>query len=280
MTETGKASRRDLPAVQGLWIGDRLSTMERLSITSFLAHGHSYELYAYRQLGGVPAGTRVRDARAILPEEELFTFRNGSWAASADLFRFELLARRGGIWVDTDLVCVAPLTLAGELAFVEEPTADYAGVELCSGLLKAPPGHPALEWAAETCRRSKADVLAGKITWDLSTSIVETMVERFALERWVLPWRTLFTCSYRDWRSLIAADPVIAAGADYRPSGRLEELPGETLAVHLYQQMWSSEGQDKDAAYPPACLYEQLKRRFGLSPRRGAAVEAPAAGRS
>ena len=30
--------------VQGLWIGDRLSVMERLSIASFLRNGHQYHL--------------------------------------------------------------------------------------------------------------------------------------------------------------------------------------------------------------------------------------------
>jgi len=30
------------PLIQSLWIGDRLSTMERLCITSFLEHGHPF----------------------------------------------------------------------------------------------------------------------------------------------------------------------------------------------------------------------------------------------
>jgi len=55
--------------VQGLWIGDELSVMERLSITSFLAHDHRFDLYVYGSVRGVPEGTRLLDANEVLPRE-------------------------------------------------------------------------------------------------------------------------------------------------------------------------------------------------------------------
>jgi|ETNmetMinimDraft_26_1059896.scaffolds.fasta_scaffold323783_1 hypothetical protein len=42
--------------IQGLWIGERLRLNERLSIKSFLDHGHEYHLYAYDSIEGVPDG--------------------------------------------------------------------------------------------------------------------------------------------------------------------------------------------------------------------------------
>ena len=36
--------------VQGLWIGDKLSLMEQLSIQSFLKNQHDYYLYVYNAL--------------------------------------------------------------------------------------------------------------------------------------------------------------------------------------------------------------------------------------
>ncbi len=35
-----------------------------------------------------------------------------------------------------------------------------------------------------------------------------------------------------------------------------------THAVHLWNSMWALAGKDKDAVYPPECLYETLKRRY------------------
>lgn len=57
--------------IQSLWVHGRLSPMERLCIRSFLAHGHEFHLYAYGPLEGVPEGTRVVDAREILPEDRV-----------------------------------------------------------------------------------------------------------------------------------------------------------------------------------------------------------------
>ena len=35
-----------------------------------------------------------------------------------------------------------------------------------------------------------------------------------------------------------------------------------TYAIHLWNERWRAAGQDKNAAYPEGCLYEQLKRRY------------------
>ena len=39
--------------VQGFWQGD-FTTMERLCVKSFMAAGHSFELYSYEKLEGCP----------------------------------------------------------------------------------------------------------------------------------------------------------------------------------------------------------------------------------
>src|SRR5208337_1561570 len=54
--------------IQSLWIGDRLSTMEQMSILSYLQQGHEFHLYVYHPVADIPAGTTVRDANEIVPE--------------------------------------------------------------------------------------------------------------------------------------------------------------------------------------------------------------------
>src|SRR5688500_2143966 len=74
--------------IQGLWIGNTLSTMEKLSIASFLRHGHIYHLYSYNQLADVPTGAVVKDAREVLPESAIFQYRDRpSYAGFANFFR-------------------------------------------------------------------------------------------------------------------------------------------------------------------------------------------------
>src|SRR3954451_19785346 len=62
--------------IQTLWIGPELSTLERLSLRSFLAHGHEVCLYTYGEVRGVPAGGAVRDAAEILPAAAVFRYRD------------------------------------------------------------------------------------------------------------------------------------------------------------------------------------------------------------
>src|SRR5690349_14550149 len=95
-----------------LWIGDRFSTLERLCVASFLAHGHGVHLYAYGPVDGVPEGAQLRDAREILPAERIYTyasgFGQGSPSAFSNEFRYKLLRDRGGVWSDTDIACLRP----------------------------------------------------------------------------------------------------------------------------------------------------------------------------
>ena len=56
-----------LDIIQSLWIGDSLSVMERLSLSSFLKNGHEVHLYTYGGVKGVPAGVVVKDAAEIVP---------------------------------------------------------------------------------------------------------------------------------------------------------------------------------------------------------------------
>ena len=53
--------------IQGLWVGPKLSAMERMSISSFLQNGHDYHLYVYEEVKEIPPGTIVRDGNEILP---------------------------------------------------------------------------------------------------------------------------------------------------------------------------------------------------------------------
>ena len=73
--------------IQGLWIGKSLSKMEQLSIKSFLDNGHEYHLYTYSDVKNIPKGTVIKDGNEIITENQIFTYKNGSYSAFSNLFR-------------------------------------------------------------------------------------------------------------------------------------------------------------------------------------------------
>src|SRR2546430_12396904 len=128
-----------------LWIGERLSNLERLSIASFVANGNAVHLYTYGDVDRVPPGVVRCDANEILPESAVFTyvggFGKGSPSAFANGFRYKLLLERGGMYSDTDIVCLRPFAFAEEMpyAVASEPIPEPAGqVRLNGCFLKAP----------------------------------------------------------------------------------------------------------------------------------------------
>lgn len=94
--------------VHMLWIGGSLSNLEKISILSFLKNGFSVKLWTYGNVLGVPDGTIQHDARTVLPENRIFKYKNGSYAGFANLFRYAVLSKFGGLWADTDVICLIP----------------------------------------------------------------------------------------------------------------------------------------------------------------------------
>jgi hypothetical protein len=108
--------------VASLWVSGALGMIERLSLISFLAHGHTVTLYTYDEVSGVPAGVVVRDARAVLPEERMrdLRYRSGSYALGSNLFRYEMQRQSVGMWIDADVVALRPIRLTGDVVIGRE----------------------------------------------------------------------------------------------------------------------------------------------------------------
>ncbi len=89
--------------VQSLWVGDKLGDLEINCIKSHLRVGHIFILYVYNDVGNIPDGTIVEDGRDILHESYLGKGDNFGYYPFSDIFRFNLLYKKGGYWVDLDL---------------------------------------------------------------------------------------------------------------------------------------------------------------------------------
>ena len=86
-----------------LWIGEGFGAVERACLRSVLRQGHRLTLYCYSEPIGIPDDVELQDASAVLPESSIVRHRGGSVAPFSDWFRYELLKRGLGTWIDTDM---------------------------------------------------------------------------------------------------------------------------------------------------------------------------------
>jgi hypothetical protein len=129
--------------LQSYWSGAPLSLLERACLTSWVAFGSRVHLYTHDSIKGltsqIPDRIRpyvtVLDADAIVDRSRKFNYKGvapKSKRADAftalpfsDLFRYEMLRKVGGVWMDMDIVLIRPMpnrVLAAPYFFVSERT--------------------------------------------------------------------------------------------------------------------------------------------------------------
>jgi hypothetical protein len=109
-----------LKRLNTLWVGERLGYLEQLCLVSATAVGHSVTLYSYTpdNLKGAPDGIEIRDAREVMPEQRLLRYADsGSFALGSNFFRYELLAKNLGYWIDADIYVLKPLNFKQQYVF-------------------------------------------------------------------------------------------------------------------------------------------------------------------
>lgn len=250
------------------WHGRPLSRIERLSMASFVDNGHEVRLHAYDEVKGVPAGVQLVDASKTLPATAIFHHtQSGSIAAFADLFRYRLLYEQGGIWSDTDMICLQPLRYGTTEVF------GWMDSEIINNaLLGLPKGHAIAKWMAECCenpnrwlpydnsrtrrRKLKRRLLLnrrGNVAWgEYGPHGFTRAAHHFGLAERAQPFWHFYPLHYKVWRAAF--------------DGSLQdnpELVSNSKAIHLWNEMFRRErGFDKDGRFPSESLFERLWRRY------------------
>jgi len=250
---------RDRPIIQSLWIGDRLSALERLAISSFLSHGHAFHLYVYDEVADVPQGVVTKDAARIVPPDRIFKYRDfESYAGFSNLFRYRLLMEKGEYWVDCDVVCLAPFRRAPDYVFATElqevrSFRSKRKFAASNSVLKTPPGSGIITYCyEEAARRDPRDLVWG----ETGPALITTAVEKFGLKGYAARPSTFCPISFWEWERSISGS--LASSLKTRTKLAVCRSRG----VHLWQEMWRRNGVDKDAFFPDHSLFERLKRRY------------------
>jgi hypothetical protein len=260
-----------LPHCHSLWVGPRLSYLERLCLASAKAAGHQFTLWSYdpANLQGVPPGTDLRNAAEIMPMERLLRYRDtGSVALGANLWRIELLAQGYGCWVDMDFIFLKPFDFPGDYLFGWEHEnwinnavlMAPADSQMVAQLQTIPqPNRRPPWWGPKRSlhfywrRLTEGHIGLEDYPWGtFSAGLVTHVVKTCGLGSSAQPPDVFYPVRWKDARVL------------YEPAEVVEAMLSErTHAVH----MWHSRLHGlRDAPPPPGSFIDRMCRRFGVDP--------------
>lgn len=143
------------PALLTLWMSGALDWVSIACLKSAVKNGHEVDIYCYDDVPNIPKGVTQKDARTIIPEEEIFYYdgisqpqRLGSPAPFSDAFRYRSQQQERGVWMDSDMYFLReidlspPMILAWEKPKNPDPNASWFGNLVGNAMMKVPPQSP------------------------------------------------------------------------------------------------------------------------------------------
>jgi hypothetical protein len=233
------------------WHGRSLGPYQLVGLRSFVDRGHQIELYTYDNEIGVPDWIVRKDANEIWPTDRVLQYRNdigrGSFALHANLFRYALLFKLGGWWIDVDVVLLHS-ELPQQETFFSMETRDP--VRATFSALKFPAGHPAMMEALKKCEASAEAPLYGETGADLFTD----MVAKYDLAHFGQALEMTFPISALEVPRLF--DPAQCA--------QLQNQCANSTFLHLFNETWRRAGIPNYLGPPEGSFIDHLLQIHGF----------------
>ena len=291
-TRRSKGHKKAPTHLQTFWTGNPLSRMERAALQSFVNVGHPITIYTYNPLTefkkSVPRhkDIHVRDAREILPEAAMFQYAGRqvegvrpnafSFLPFSDLFRFTMLHRNGGAWMDLDIFLLKPIPpkiLASPYAFSSERTIQKGAYKMASpeivdmGYIQVPsPGDPLMSWILS---QIPSGLLELKSPFDYM-NLYRKGIKHLGLERYILPAEAFLPLNWWDVKDSFGPGAGLA-DACYRGKYGTEPFcvshlkRASVLGVHWFRAIVRKKGLPYERAANRVVtdnLYEALIRKI------------------
>jgi len=226
-----------------LWIGGKLSTMEKLALRSHLKVGHECHLWTYGDAEGVPNGIVVEDGNEILSKDEIFVYQTsegkGSVSAFSNLFRYKLIYERGGWWCDTDVVCLKEFNFDTDYVLSSEATRK-GHAQTASCVFKCPRKSDLMKYCLDVVYSKERE----KLVWgEIGPLLINEASIMTGTDRYCQPPSTFCPIHWFDAPKIVTEN---------RP------IP-DSHAIHLWNEIWRRESINKDGNHPAHCVYERLK---------------------
>ena len=234
--------------IQSLWIGESLSPMEILCIRSYIANGHEFHLYVYDNVLNIPEGVEVKDANEIIPQDKIYVDAFGGYVNLSNQFRYTMLYKLGGWWVDMDTVCLKPFVFEEDFVFSSETSDPYNRILVNTTYIKSIPGAKFLKDCLDFLEYRGHE----NIHWgELGVNLISRMIFRNNLGKYVRSPEYFCPLSGYQLNRLIKESD--------------EHIPESAYAIHWWHELWRRGKIDKSGQFPESSWYEQLKRKYKVT---------------
>lgn len=231
-----------------LHVGGPLRLWDRCCLQSFADHGHEIIVFGYERFD-VPRGVRWAPAQDIVADEERVDFFQkapGAISRFSNLFRYLLLEKHGGWWVDTDVLCQSETVPDDDIVLGwEEQTA------VGTGIMRMPVAYPLLPCAIDFSRAN--------VTVDIwaytGPQLLTKLVGEFGIADRVWPADRLYPLHWRAAFGLV--DPA------KRES--IERIASQTPLLHLWHSIFRRAGFQTNFMPPAGSFLADAFFRHGGS---------------
>ena len=225
-----------------LWVGDPLTKLQIIALSSFVYHKHDITLFVYDLDIEVPHGVKKEDARLIMAEEEIFTVQN-QFAAFSDLFRYQMINKTGLAWVDADTIC-----LTSDWNFKDNTYAGFEKDMVVGGVLSLPQNSEALRYLI----KKSTTFDKTKINWiDVGPALVDKTFRKYGLMEYVYDQETFCGIHFSEWKKL------------WNPKNlkEMKQLERRGKSISIYNSMVTRSEIDKNIL-PKGSAMDYFYRKF------------------
>ncbi len=227
------------------WHGSQLGPYQLMGMRSFVDHGHVVELFTYDPTIAVPEWIVRRDANEIWPTDHVLSYRNGvscgGFALHANLFRYAMLHRLGGWWIDLDVILLQQELPAQDIFFSLE---SVDPMRATNSVLKFPAGHPLLSDCVARCVAAGESPLYG----ETATVLFTEMVSKYRIACHGRSRDTTYPLSALD----------VPAMFDPAQRDQLHARCENATFVHLFHEKWRRAEIPGDLGSPAGSFIDDL----------------------
>jgi hypothetical protein len=231
--------------VRSFWQG-QISPYESLCLATFIAAGIDVEVFCEGAVDGLPEGVRRRNSREIL-DRDVSYYRHEpdgpSPALHSNHFRYALLERLGGWWIDADVMLTAKFLPNADI-FVARQTDQ----ELNVAVMRFPAGHPLMAAA----RGHTAGVLDHAHWGETGPRLLTALQPLYGADIVVAPQVTAYAIETEEFEKFFLPEAF----------EEVEERTKNSVFVHLWNEMWRRAGIPKTVAPPKGSWLDRMFERY------------------
>lgn len=207
--------------VSTLWVGNPMSPVELMCVSTFLRKGFVVEVFTDNQDLNAPVGTIIRSFEDVMPDRSIFENPNepGTYANFADIFRYRLLRDQNTTWIDTDVTLLADDLPRRDTLFGLENA-----YHIAIGVLRFPTGSILPHRLYDVA--TSVDPIT--VSWgQTGPKLLTTLVDELGLRSLAQPINVFYPVHFRD------------AWMFYDPASRraVQKLCNQSSTVHLWSEI-------------------------------------------